>query len=145
MAPIHDITASRKATQHYDATDGDRHGIATRVAGGSTFRPETTQGTRRVSATCIVASARNSPKLALACVKNCTPPTRISRPQARSTTPNAAVVFPLPWPVETMSSPFCVRAVRAARRRAIASGVEPSYVPAGACSVSSASPLWSGA
>jgi hypothetical protein len=52
MATIHDITASRKAAAlRYDATDGDLSGMATRVAGGSSFRPETTPGTHRVSAT----------------------------------------------------------------------------------------------
>jgi hypothetical protein len=51
MAPIHDLTASRKATQHSDATYGDLNGMAAWVAGGSMLRPETTQGTRRVSAT----------------------------------------------------------------------------------------------
>ena len=52
MATIHDITAYRKATAlRFYATYGDLCGIATRVAGGYTFRPETTQGTRLVSAT----------------------------------------------------------------------------------------------
>ncbi len=51
MATIHDLTASRKATQRYYATYGDLSGIATRVAEGYAFRPETTQGTRLISAT----------------------------------------------------------------------------------------------
>ena len=46
MATIHDITAYRKATAlRYYATYGDLSGIATRVAGGYTFRPDTTQAT----------------------------------------------------------------------------------------------------
>jgi hypothetical protein len=50
MATIHDITASRKATAlRYYATYGDLCGTATRVAGGYTFRPDTTQATRVVS------------------------------------------------------------------------------------------------
>src|SRR2546423_1265656 len=36
-----------------------------------------------VSSTCILASARNSPKGALACLKNCTPPTRLHRPSVQ--------------------------------------------------------------
>jgi hypothetical protein len=51
MATIHDITASRKAALRYYATYGDLSSIATRVAGGYTFCPDTTQGTRLVSAT----------------------------------------------------------------------------------------------
>jgi hypothetical protein len=52
MATIHDITACRKATAlRYYATYGNLSGIATRVAGGYAFRPDTTQGTRLVSAT----------------------------------------------------------------------------------------------
>ena len=52
MATIHDITAYRKATAlRYYATYDDLCGIATRVAGGYTFRPDTTQATRLVSTT----------------------------------------------------------------------------------------------
>ena len=52
MATIHDLTASRKAAAlRYYATYGDLSGIATRVARGYTFRPETTLGTRLVSTT----------------------------------------------------------------------------------------------
>jgi hypothetical protein len=52
MATIHDITAYRKATAlRYYATYGDLWGIATSVAGGYTFRPDTTQAARLVSAT----------------------------------------------------------------------------------------------
>ena len=50
MATIHDITASRQAAApRYYALYHDQCGIATRIAGGYTFRPETTPGTRRVS------------------------------------------------------------------------------------------------
>ena len=50
MATIHDITAYRKATAlRYYATYNDQCGVATRVAGGYTFRPDTTPGTRLVS------------------------------------------------------------------------------------------------
>lgn len=45
MATILDITASRKAALRSYATDGDLYGMATWVA-GSTFCPNTTQGTR---------------------------------------------------------------------------------------------------
>ena len=52
MATIHDITTYRKAAPlRYHATYGDLCGIATRVAGGYTFRPDTTQATRLVSTT----------------------------------------------------------------------------------------------
>jgi hypothetical protein len=51
MATIHDITASRKAALRYDATYGHLYGIATQVAEGYAFRPDTTQGTRLISAT----------------------------------------------------------------------------------------------
>ena len=52
MATIHDITAYRQAPAlRFYATYGDLSGIATRVAGGYTFRPDTTQTTRLVSAT----------------------------------------------------------------------------------------------
>jgi hypothetical protein len=52
MPTIHDITGYRKATAlRYYATYGDLCGIATRVAGGYTFRPDTTQTTRLISAT----------------------------------------------------------------------------------------------
>ena len=52
MATIHDITASRQAAApRYYALYHDQCGIATRVPGGYTFRPEATQGTRVVSAT----------------------------------------------------------------------------------------------
>ena len=51
MASIHDMTAYRKAALRYYATYGDLSGIATRVAGGYTFRPDTTQRTRLVSTT----------------------------------------------------------------------------------------------
>ena len=50
MATIHDITAYRKATAlRYYATYNDQCGVATRGAGGYTFRPDTTPGTRLVS------------------------------------------------------------------------------------------------
>ena len=49
MATIHDLTAHRKVPLRYDATYGDLCGIATQVAGGYTFRPDTTQATRVVS------------------------------------------------------------------------------------------------
>ena len=51
MATIHDLTAYRKVPLRYYATYGDLCGIATRVAGGYTFRPDTTQRTRLVSTT----------------------------------------------------------------------------------------------
>ena len=52
MATIHDITAYRKATApRFYATYDDLCGIATRVAGGYTFRPDTTQRPRLVSTT----------------------------------------------------------------------------------------------
>jgi hypothetical protein len=46
MATIHDITASRKAALRSYATYGDLYGMTAQVAGGSTFCPDTTQGTR---------------------------------------------------------------------------------------------------
>ena len=51
MATIHDITAYRKATAlRYYATYNDQCGVAAPgVAGGYTFRPDTTPGTRLVS------------------------------------------------------------------------------------------------
>ena len=52
MATIHDIAASRQAaTLRYYALYHDQCGIATRVPGGYTFRPEASHGTRVVSAT----------------------------------------------------------------------------------------------
>ena len=52
MATIHDLTAYRHAAPHcYYAIYGGQCGIATRVAGGYTCRPETTAGTRLVSTT----------------------------------------------------------------------------------------------
>ena len=51
MPTIHDMTTYRKAALRYYATYGGLSGIATRVAGGYTFRPDTTQAPRRVSAT----------------------------------------------------------------------------------------------
>jgi len=52
MATIHDITASRQAAApRYYALYHDQCGIATRVAGGYTFRPDATQTTRLISAT----------------------------------------------------------------------------------------------
>ena len=52
MATIHDITGYRKATAlRFYATYDDLSGIATRVAGGYTFRPDTTQTTRLISTT----------------------------------------------------------------------------------------------
>lgn len=50
MATLHDITAYRKAAPlRYYAIYGDLYGIASRVAGGYTFRPDATQATRLVS------------------------------------------------------------------------------------------------
>ena len=46
MATIHDLTASRKAALRSYTTYGDLYSMTTRVAGGSTFCPDTTQGTR---------------------------------------------------------------------------------------------------
>ena len=52
MATIHNITAYRKAAAlRFYATYDDLSGIATRVAGGYTFRPDTTQTPRLISAT----------------------------------------------------------------------------------------------
>ena len=51
MATIHDLTAHRKVPLRYYATYGDLCGIATQAAGGYTFRPDTTQGLRLISAT----------------------------------------------------------------------------------------------
>ena len=48
--PRHHRVPEGPALRYY-ATYGDLCGIATRVAGGYTFRPDTTQATRLVSAT----------------------------------------------------------------------------------------------
>lgn len=50
-------------------------------------------------------AARCSPKRAVECLMNWNIRTRKSRPQARNRIPSAAVVFPFPSPVLTMTSP----------------------------------------
>ena len=57
----------------------------------------------------IFLAARCSPKLAVVCLMNWSMMTFMSRPQARSITPMAAVVLPLPVPVFTMTRPLLMR------------------------------------